>query len=621
MWERLGFYIIVGILVLYLRDTERGGLGMTVKHAAEIYGTYMAFVYFTPFLGGLIADRYLGYRLAVLIGGLLLSGGYFLLGVRSEQALYGGLALVCLGNGLFKPNITAMVGNLYAPGDPKRDAGFNIFYMGINIGACLSALLSAPLRNEWTFSMAFVGAGVGLLVGVGNLLLNWRKLGSADRQPVIDSRDAGLGKIMLTILLPAAIFGAIGYYAGNQIALVKDSLGPITFAFLVAMLPIGFYFVMLVVRAGPDERPGLGAILPVYLAGGAFFMILHLNGGLITLFAEERTNREGAWVPDVVEKYYCQKAMPSYFKNADASVPRPPEDSLVVVEPKLEAMFGARRISDAALTELSRKAPDIKAASPEEPGLAAWKFLVTNVYPADQLTVETARDAHGVETTSVKPSETAKPLREVLLLRQGAGQTFPVILVSQETFDGIYRGSSADRLTRGTFLGLLNAELIANFLNPLFVVLLTPIVVAFVSWRLRLGKGISTARKILYGMLITFVSLLFMAGAAYSGGNGQSKVTVGWIVLFYVIITVGELLLSPMGLSLVTKLSPKRFVGLMLGGWFVSTAVGNKLSGFISGLEPTARMFVTLALAMFAVAMVILALQPMLNRAIKKYGA
>ena len=112
-----------------------------------------------------------------------------------------------------------------------------------------------------------------------------------------------------------------------------------------------------------------------------------------------------------------------------------------------------------------------------------------------------------------------------------------------------------------------------------------------------------------------------MAAAAYSGGDGANKVSVGWIVLFYVIITVGELLLSPMGLSLVTKLSPKRFVGLMLGGWFVSTAVGNKLSGFISGLEPTTKMFVVLSVAVFGVAMVILALQPMLNRAIKKYGA
>jgi POT family proton-dependent oligopeptide transporter len=112
-----------------------------------------------------------------------------------------------------------------------------------------------------------------------------------------------------------------------------------------------------------------------------------------------------------------------------------------------------------------------------------------------------------------------------------------------------------------------------------------------------------------------------MAAGAYSGGNGEHKVTLWWLVVFYVVVTVGELFLSPMGLSLVTKLSPKRFVGLMLGGWFLSTAVGNKLSGFISGLEPTAKMFVILSVAVLAVAMVILAVLPMLDRAIKRYGA
>jgi POT family proton-dependent oligopeptide transporter len=176
-------------------------------------------------------------------------------------------------------------------------------------------------------------------------------------------------------------------------------------------------------------------------------------------------------------------------------------------------------------------------------------------------------------------------------------------------------------LPSGSFLSVLNAELIANFLNPFFVVLLTPIVVSFLSSRVRVGKGVSTARKILYGMLITVLSLLVMAGAAKAGGDGASKVTVWWIVLFYVVITVGELLLSPMGLSLVTKLAPKRLVGLMLGGWFVSTSVGNKLSGFISGLAPTAKMFVILGLAMLGVAMVILIVLPSLDRAIKKYSA
>ena len=631
MWERLGFYIIVGILVLYLTDTERGGLGMSLKVAAEIYGTYMAFVYFTPFLGGLIADRYLGYRLAVLIGGVLLSAGYFLLGVRSEAALYGGLILVCLGNGLFKPNITAMVGNLYTPGDPKRDAGFNIFYMGINIGPSLSALLSAPLRNEWSYNAAFIGAGVGLLIGVCNLLLNWRRLAPADRRPEVDPRDVSLSKIIVTILIPAAVFGVASYFLAEGFKLggyehegvqkIKETIKPVTFAFLMAMVPIGFYFVTLVVRATTDERPGLAALLPVYLAGGAFFMILHLNGGLITLFAEKNTDRSGGWVPDVVEKYYCQKAMPSYFANADPSLPRPPEESLIAVPRDVDAMFGAKRISETALNEVLQKHVDVKAMVPAEQS-KDWEFLSVSVYTADQIKIETAKDAHGVETTKVKVvPETAKPLREVLLLRESGGQKWPVILASESTVQKVYQKASQVRSARGGFLSVLNAELIANFLNPLFVVLLTPIVVAFLGWRVRIGRGISTARKILYGMLITVASLLVMAGAAYFGHDGESKVTVWWIVLFYVVITVGELLLSPMGLSLVTKLSPKRFVGLMLGGWFVSTAVGNKLSGFISGLEPTAKMFVVLSLALFLVAMVILALQPMLNRAIKKYGA
>jgi dipeptide/tripeptide permease len=636
MWERLGFYIIVGILVLYLTDSERGGLGMPLKAAAEIYGTYMAFVYFTPFLGGLIADRYLGYRVAVLIGGLLLAAGYFLIGIRSEPALYGGLILVCLGNGLFKPNITAMVGNLYSPGDPKRDAGFNIFYMGINIGACLSALLSAPLRNEWNYNAAFIGAGIGLLVGVANLLWNWQRLKTADRKPEVDPRDVSLIKIMMTILVPAAAVGMAGYFLAEGfkiggiehagIAAIKASIKPVTFAFLVAMLPIAFYFLSLVLRASPDERPGLTALLPVYLAGGAFFMILHLNGGLITLFAEERTNRSGDWVPDFLEKYYCQKAMPSYFGNADPSLQRTPEEMLVESTRDLEAMFGARRISESALAGVLKDHADIKSAETGDPIMSRvapeWAFLTQNVYREDQLKIETAKDSHGIESTKVRVvPDTAESLRKVILLREENGELWPVMLVSAATKERVFQKASDKRLRRGQFSSLLNAELIANFLNPLFVVLMTPIVVAFLGWRVRAGKGISTARKILYGMLITVVALLVMACAAYMGSDGASKVSVLWIVLFYVVITVGELLLSPMGLSLVTKLSPKRFVGLMLGGWFVSTAVGNKLSGFISGLEPTTKMFVVLSIALFAVAMVILALQPMLNRAIKKYGA
>lgn len=623
MWERLAFYIIIGILLLYCIDTERGGLGMSRGHAAEIYGTYMAFVYFTPFLGGMIADRYLGYRLAVFLGGLCLAAGYFLLGVRSETTLLAGLAMLCVGNGLFKPNISAMVGNLYAPGDPKRDSGFNIFYMGINIGASLSALLSAPLRNEWSFNAAFIGAGIGMLIGVAVLVVNWRKLADADRQPQRDARDAGMAQVMLTILLPAALFGVGGYFLGKQVAMISDSIGPITFGFIVGMAPVLFYFVSLVMRATPDEKPGLAALIPVYVAGGTFFMILHLSGGLMTVFTEERTNRVGEWMPSAVEQYYCQNAMPSYFGNAAADVPRPAEDTLIVASPELEAMFGARRISSEGLEQIQRDRPDLKAVEAGEgaAGLAAeYGSLVLQVYPQSVMTITTETD-HGRTVVSVRVPETEKPLRRVLLTREAGGQTFPVVLVSQATQEAVYAKASEARLPKGNFLSLLNAELITGFLNPFFVVLLTPIVVAFFGWRVSMGKPVSTARKILYGILLTVASLFIMAGAAYIGNDGAMKVSLWWLVIYYLVITVGELCLSPMGLSLVTKLSPKRLVGLMMGGWFVSTAVGNKLAGFITSLRPETAVFVYLAVATTGVALFILVVLPRLDRAIKKYGA
>lgn len=625
MWERLAFYLMLGILVLYATDSERGGLGLSNTMAAEIYGTYLAFVYFTPFLGGLIADRYLGYRRSVFIGGLLMAGGLFLLGVRGLPTLYGGLTLLCLGNGLFKPNISAMVGNLYEPGDPKRDTGFNIFYMGINIGASLSAILSAPLRNAFSFNAAFIGAGVGLLIGVTILTINWKKLAPADRQPEIDARDASLGRIFATILLPAALFGAAGYFIGDKVPAIKSTLGPITFAFITGMLPVMFYFVSLVFRAGPEERPGLAALMPVYIAGGAFFMILHLSGGLMTFFTEHDANRKGEWVPGFARQYYTQKAMPSYYRNAASSLPRPHEDSLLITDADIEAMFGARRISRQAIERVQGQYPDVKALNTKAEGAGfkdQWGFLICNAYETEQIKIKEGTDTHGTRTVSVVVEpETAAPLRSVLFVRERGGETFPVLLVTQDISDSVYKRASEARLDKGRFTNLLNAELITGLLNPVLVVALTPVVVAFFSWRIRRGKPIGTARKILYGMIITFFSLLIMAGAAYTGGDGQDKVGLWWLVIYYVVITTGELCLSPMGLSLVTKLAPKRLVGLMMGGWFLATAIGNKLAGFISGLAPTMKMFVVLSLAPLAVALMILLLLPMLDRAIKKYQA
>ena len=140
MWERFGFYLIIGILFLYMTDGLKGGLGWDESSANDVYGTYIALVYLTPFIGGLLADRVFGYRKTIIAGGLLMAAGYLTLSIPGETAFYVGLLLIILGNGAFKPNISTLLGNLYNKPEYStlKDKGYNIFYMGINLGSLIS---------------------------------------------------------------------------------------------------------------------------------------------------------------------------------------------------------------------------------------------------------------------------------------------------------------------------------------------------------------------------------------------------------------------------------------------------------------------------------------------------
>ncbi|MGC4047560.1 MAG: oligopeptide:H+ symporter [Armatimonas sp.] len=162
MWERFGFYLLSALMIFYL--TER--MQFSEQRAAGWVGNYMALVYLAPFFGGLIADRWLGYRRAVLIGAALLSVGYFTLALDSSLGLYLSVFFLVLGNGLFKPNISTQVGMLYPPGDRRRDAAFSIFYLGINLGALVAPFLGELVRQRWGFPAAFAVAGVGMIVSM-----------------------------------------------------------------------------------------------------------------------------------------------------------------------------------------------------------------------------------------------------------------------------------------------------------------------------------------------------------------------------------------------------------------------------------------------------------------------
>ena len=197
MWERMSYYGMRALLVLYMVDKTRGGFGWDEKWALQIYGLYTGLVYLTPLAGGFIADRWIGQRKAVTIGGILMMLGHFLMAVPGEIAFYAALLLLILGNGMFKPNISTMVGGLYEPGDPRRDGAFTIFYMGINLGAFMSPLVCGTLGEKYGWHWGFGAAGVGM--GLGLLAYLWgqnKYLGDVGLAPA--QRQAMTGEIERT---------------------------------------------------------------------------------------------------------------------------------------------------------------------------------------------------------------------------------------------------------------------------------------------------------------------------------------------------------------------------------------------------------------------------------------
>src|SRR5437667_10978998 len=190
MWERFSYYGMRGFLILYMAKA----LGFTDPHAGAVYGNYVGSVWLAAIFGGIIADRWLGHYRSVLIGGITLGPGRFTLAFHALPFFYAGLSLIVIGTGLLKPNVSTLVGSLYEQGDERRDAGFSIFYMGINLGALLGPLVAGKLAEGVDWHLGFACAGVGLTLGLVHYVLGRRRL-----QPAIDRITA----------LPAPVTAAV----------------------------------------------------------------------------------------------------------------------------------------------------------------------------------------------------------------------------------------------------------------------------------------------------------------------------------------------------------------------------------------------------------------------------
>ncbi|MFN7947357.1 MAG: peptide MFS transporter [Blastocatellia bacterium] len=416
MWERFSYYGMRALLMLYMTGTVAvGGLGFETKKAASIYGAYVGSVYLMSIPGGWLADNVFGTGNSVLIGGIIIALGHFSMAIPSLPTFFAGLILITLGTGLLKPNVSAIVGGLYSEGDERRDAGFSIFYMGINLGAFLAPLIVGPIGEKINWHIGFSLAGIGMVIGVIQYTLGRRRLRGIGQPPAISpqqKRQNAIKGVLFTLSISLTIIGL--YFGPDYIRLpLLFILGAATVSGLIYLF--GWYL-------KPEEKKPVAVIGILFIFSAIFWMAFEQAGSSLNLFARDMTDR--------------------------------------------------------------------------------------------------------------------------------------------------------------VVLGHEFAASILQAVNAVFIVLMAPVM----AWLwLKLGnRQPSSPTKFALGLL--FAGLGFVViGFAASMTTGGSRVSPMWLIVVYFLHTIGELCLSPVGLSTTTKLSPPRLAGLMMGVWFLSISIGNYAAGYVAG--------------------------------------
>ncbi|MCB9220020.1 MAG: peptide MFS transporter [Ignavibacteriales bacterium] len=445
MWERFGFYTMLAIFVYYLQEN----FGWDQATVTNIYGIFLAGVYFTPILGGWIADNVLGYGKTIVLGAIVMGVGYALMATPTDEPylLYAALAIVAIGNGLFKANISVLVGNLYGHSQVSmKDAGFNIFYMGINIGAFYAPFAAAGIKN---FFMEHFGTTLA------------------------QGYNAGFGIAAVGMVFSLIIFLSFrkhykdaDYQSKNATNTEKD-----------------------VVLTKEQEKERIIALLTIFGIVIFFWMAFHQNGAALSLFARDYTH-------PVVGKFT--------FLLFDVI------------------------------------------------GLHAILFVIFGL------------------TAALKSSNAIRT--------KGIGGIIATIGAAVLAY----------KINSLPSTGEISPEQFQAF-NPMFIVLMTPVVVGYFAFLNKRGQEPSSPAKIGLGMLITALAYVIMIFASLglapvhtlNGGMSATTVSPFFLIGTYFTLTIAELHLSPMGLSFVSKVAPPKMKGLLMGGWFGATAIGNYLAGFV----------------------------------------
>ncbi len=288
LWERFGFYTIQAILILYLTKA----LGYHDSKANLIYATYSSLLYLTPILGGYIADRFLGFQRAIILGGIFSALGYFVLAIPNDKIFFIGMSILICANGLFKPNISSIVGELYSPDDPRREGGFTLFYMGINIGALVPPLIAESITNRYGWHSGFLTAAAGMIVAFIIFWLGKRRLPLAGKiptnSPLINAKSTWFFYILFYIgFLAIAALCFIAFHFPETTTLIVEIA-----AVLTVLIVVIFIF-----REPPANRKKMYASLILTAISVGFWALYNQTFTSLTLFADRNMVQSFLGIP------------------------------------------------------------------------------------------------------------------------------------------------------------------------------------------------------------------------------------------------------------------------------------------------------------------------------------
>jgi dipeptide/tripeptide permease len=632
MWERFSYYGMRALLVFYM---IKGFLGYGDSEAYAVYGAYTALVYMTPFFGGLLADRLLGARRAVIIGGLLMAAGHLMMTVESTFGFFSALALLICGNGFFKPNISTIVGTLYPEGSRKRDGGFTIFYMGINLGAAMSPLLCGYIGEtygwHWGFGLATIGmlAGVAVFVAPTRLtqfLILIGALAAAIGMVVYRPESLLATGINIFVAVSLLVAGAIAVTALGRGGLPAEAgsppdgellrrrvLGPLTAEWTVYLGTAAAIVVFALLVSGfapltPDNRPLTivpdSAIDRIQSTGGPVMQVLGVlvrevsrPAGLVLVLSGvlsfgylvfetlrlPQVPRERMYV--VLILTFFSMLFWSFFEQAGSSVNN-------FTDRNVDRVAEAATITEA---DVGRTIEFRVEPAPRDKNLKALPLL-----SQEQLGHRSGSEALNSRIAeAIRSEEQRKDQKERLTgqdvdkLVSGVAQNGALTLTgltylrTAAAREGAPAGiKSVEWLVTEDNLGMGvgGSEIPASIfqsINPICIITFGLVFTALWSLLGRLRLEPNTAVKFSVGLLQLGLGFgAFWYGAQTADERGM--VAMSWLLLGYLLQTTGELCLSPVGLSMVTKLSPARLVSTTMGAWFLATAFSQFLAAIIA---------------------------------------